>query len=96
MLAQEDDVEISALAKRGWTIARRTGRDRKTVCRNLAGLETIRAKAEGPLEPWQAYLEARFSGDPHVFATVLFSELAEIGLYPFPPDPGQGDPPGSV
>jgi transposase len=34
MLTQEDDVEIHALARRGWSvsaIARHTGRDRKTV-----------------------------------------------------------------
>ena len=34
MLTQEDDVEISALRARGWSvsaIARHTGRDRKTV-----------------------------------------------------------------
>ena len=34
MLTQEEDVEIHAMAKRGWTIseiARHTGRDRKTI-----------------------------------------------------------------
>jgi IS30 family transposase len=34
MLTEEDDVEIHALARRGWSvsaIARHTGRDRKTV-----------------------------------------------------------------
>ena len=36
MLTQEDDVEIHALARRGWSvsaIARHTGRDRKTVAK---------------------------------------------------------------
>ena len=40
MLTQEDDVEIHALARRGWSvsaIARHTGRDRKTIGRYLAG-----------------------------------------------------------
>ena len=40
MLTEEDDVEIHALARRGWSvsaIARHTGRDRKTVRRYLAG-----------------------------------------------------------
>ena len=40
MLTQEDDVEIHALARRGWSksaIARHTGRDRKTVRKYLAG-----------------------------------------------------------
>ena len=83
MLTQEDDVEISALAKRGWsiaTIARHTGRDRKTIRRHLAGFETVRGNAPSPLEPWRAYLEARFSDDPHVFATVLHGELTDLGF----------------
>ena len=40
MLTQEDDVEIHALARRGWSksaIARHTGRDRKTIRKYLAG-----------------------------------------------------------
>ncbi|EID17848.1 transposase, partial [Mycolicibacterium phlei RIVM601174] len=40
MLTWEDDVEVHALAKRGWTIsaiARHTGFDRKTVRKYLAG-----------------------------------------------------------
>jgi len=40
MLTEEDDVEIHALARRGWSvsaIARHTGRDRKTVSKYLAG-----------------------------------------------------------
>ena len=40
MLTQEDDVEIHALARRGWSksaIARHTGRDRKTIAKYLAG-----------------------------------------------------------
>ena len=39
MLTQEDDVEIHALAARGWSvsaIARHTGRDRKTVRKYLS------------------------------------------------------------
>jgi IS30 family transposase len=40
MLTEEDDVEIHALAARGWSvsaIARHTGRDRETIRRYLAG-----------------------------------------------------------
>ena len=40
MLTQEEDVEIHALRKQGWTIseiARHTGRDRKTIRAYLAG-----------------------------------------------------------
>ena len=38
MLTQEDDVEIHALAARGWSvsaISRHTGRDRKTIRKYL-------------------------------------------------------------
>lgn len=83
MLTQEDVVEISALARRGWSIAaisRHTGRDRKTVRRHLAGFESGRGSTPSPLEPWRAYLDARFTDDPHVFATVLFGELVELGF----------------
>ena len=40
MVTREDDVEIHALARRGWSIsaiARHTGHDRKTVRRYLRG-----------------------------------------------------------
>ncbi len=83
MLTQEDDVEISALARRGWSIAaiaRHTGRDRKTVRRHLAGFETVRGNRPSPIEPWRAYLEARFADDPHVFVTVLYGELRNLGF----------------
>ncbi len=42
MLTQEEDVEIHALAKQGWTIseiARHTGRDRKTIRLTQADLD---------------------------------------------------------
>ena len=84
MLTQEDDVEIHALAKRGWTksaIARHTGRDRKTVSKYLdhpAGIQ--RERAPSCLEPFCGYLTARFEEDPHVDATVLFRELVDVGF----------------
>ncbi len=40
MLTQEEDVEIHALKRRGWSIAaiaRHTGRDRKTIRAYLVG-----------------------------------------------------------
>jgi transposase len=84
MLNQEDDVEIHALAARGWSkaaIARHTGRDRKTVAKYLdrpAG--EGRAPALSCLEPFRPYLEARFADDPHVDATVLHRELLDAGF----------------
>jgi transposase len=83
MLTQEDDVEIHALARRGWSksaIARHTGRDRKTVAKYLAGAEPSREREPSCLEPFRAYLEARFGDDPHVFGSVLFGELVGLGF----------------
>lgn len=83
MLTQEDVVEIHALRRRGWTISKiaaHTGRDRKTIRKHLDGWESKRGSAPSPLEPYRRYLEARFADDPHVFATVLFDELAELGF----------------
>ncbi len=83
MLTQEDDVEIHALRRRGWSIAaiaRHTGRDRKTVRRHLAGWEPKRGTAASVLEPYRYYLEARFCDDPHLFASVLHRELGALGF----------------
>jgi transposase len=83
MLTQEDDVEIHALARRGWSksaIARHTGRDRKTVAKYLAGNGPSRERAPSCLEPYRAYLAARFVDDAHVFASVLFEELVALGF----------------
>jgi len=76
-------VEIHALARRGWSksaIARHTGRDRKTVAKYLAGNGPNRESAPSCLEPYRAYLEARFVDDPHIRASVLFGELVLLGF----------------
>lgn len=85
MLTQEDDVEIHALAARGWTksaIARHTGRDRKTVARYLKGEGGRQNPKPAPscLEPFRAYIAARFEDDPHLEATVLYRELEDAGF----------------
>ena len=83
MLTQEDDVEIHALARRGWSqsaIARHTGRDRKTIRKYLAGNGPAREPASSCVEPYRAYLEARFDEDPHVRASVLLGELVPLGF----------------
>jgi transposase len=83
MLTEEDDVEIHALARRGWSvsaIARHTGRDRKTVRKYLAATTPVREPAASCLEPFRRYLVARFEDDAHVFASVLFEELVELGF----------------
>ncbi|HKQ60668.1 MAG TPA: IS21 family transposase [Candidatus Polarisedimenticolaceae bacterium] len=83
MLTEEDDVEINALWARGWSvsaISRHTGRDRKTVSKYVAGPRPVRAPAPSCLEPWRAYIAARFEDDPHLEATVLHRELVDAGF----------------
>src|SRR5207244_3021486 len=86
MLTEEDDVEIHALAARGWSvsaISRHTGRDRKTVRKYLAaprGALLGRERAPICLEPFRAYIEARFEDDAHLEATVLHRELVDAGF----------------
>ena len=83
MLTQEDDVEIHALARRGWSvsaIARHTGRDRKTVAKYLAGNGPSREWVPSCVERFRPYLEARFVDDAHVLATALYGELVGLGL----------------
>ena len=83
MLTEEDDVEIHALARRGWSvsaIARHTGRDRKTVRKYLKGARPAREPAPSCLEPFRDYLVARFVDDAHVDGTVLYREVADLGF----------------
>jgi transposase len=83
MLSEEDDVEIHALARRGWSvsaIARHTGRDRKTVRKYLHGPGQSREPAPSCLEPFRDYLTARLVEDVHVDATVLYREAVEFGF----------------
>ncbi len=81
MLTEEDDVEIHALARRGWSvsaIARHTGRDRKTVRRYLTGPPPSREPAASCLEPFRDYLVARFA--EHVDGTMLYREVLDLGF----------------
>ena len=83
MLTEEDDVEIHALARRGWSvsaIARHTGRDRKTVRKYLAGPGPSREAPPSCLEPFREYLAARLVDDAHVDGTVLYRELVGLGF----------------
>jgi transposase len=86
MLTWEDDVEVHALRKRGWSIsaiARHTGRDRKTVRAYLSGERSpgVRVRsAPDPFEPFVDYVSARLAEDPHVWARTLFDELEELGF----------------
>ena len=87
MLTQGDDVEVHALAGRGWSIsaiARHLGRDRKTVRAYVRGERTAgvrRSRVPDPLEPFAPYLAARLADDPHLWLTALFDEVRQLG-YP--------------
>ena len=73
MLTWEDDLEVHALRKRGWSIsaiARHTGHDRKTVRKYLAGEATpgVRARPSlDPFDPFVDYVTARLAEDPHLW-----------------------------
>jgi transposase len=85
MLSVGEDVEASALSRRGWSIsaiARHLGRDRKTVRAYLAGERQPGARrpaAPDPLVPFAAYVMARFADDPHLWASALFDEVVPLG-----------------
>ncbi len=69
MLTQEEDVEVHALRKQGWTIseiARHTGRDRKTIRAYLAGERQPGVRAvveEDPFDRIEAYVAQRLADD---------------------------------
>jgi transposase len=85
MLTPEEDVEITSLRRRGWTIsaiARHVGHDRKTVRGYLSGEREagVRGRAEpDPFDEFEPYVRQRFVDDPHVWATVLFDEVVALG-----------------
>ena len=85
MLSRSEDVEVHALAKRGWTIsaiARHLECDRKTVRSYLNGERepgVRRSSAPDPLAPFTDYVRARFVDDPHLWATALFDEIVPLG-----------------
>jgi transposase len=86
MLTWEDDMEVHALRKRGWSIsaiARHTGHDRKTVRKYLAGDQTpgVRARpSPDPFDPFVDYVSARLVEDPHLWARTLLDELEDLGF----------------
>jgi transposase len=85
MLTPGEDVEITSLRKRGWTIsaiARHVGHDRKTVRAYLSGEREpgVRAKAEAdPFDRFEPYVRQRIVDDRHVWATALFDEVVALG-----------------
>lgn len=85
MLTQEEDVEIHALRKQGWSIsaiARHVGRDRKTVRAYLAGGREAGAREPAEVDVFgrfEPYVRQRLADDRHVWATTLFDEVAVLG-----------------
>jgi len=86
MLSEEDDVDIHALKRQGMTIseiARRTDHDRKTIRAYLAGQRTpgVRQRAApDPFDVFIAYVTARLTEDPHLWAATLLDELVPLGF----------------
>ena len=85
MITREDDVDIHALHRQGWTItaiARHVGRDRKTVRNYLNGKREpgVRKRATDPFAPFVEYVTARLVEDPHLWAITLCDELEPLGF----------------
>jgi transposase len=86
MLTREEDVEIHALHKRGWSIsaiARHTGRNRRTIRNYINGVTTpgVRKPAgEDSFAPFVDYVSARLREDPHLWARTLCDELEGLGF----------------
>ncbi|MGI8777550.1 MAG: Mu transposase domain-containing protein [Acidimicrobiales bacterium] len=78
-------MEVNALVKRGWTIsaiARHLGHDRGTIANYVNGKTEAGARRPAgpdPLDPFAAYVAARFADDPHLWATALFDEVVALG-----------------
>jgi hypothetical protein len=81
----ENDVAVTALRNRGWSIsaiARHSSFDRETVRKYLAGDGTPGVRARpGRLERVRVldYVTARLIEDPHLWARTLYDELEELG-----------------
>ena len=85
MLTRREDVDIHALKRNGMTIseiARRTGRDRKTIRAYLTGERTVgqRQRASDPFDAFEDYVKARLVEDPHLWAQTLMDELIGLGF----------------
>ena len=86
MLTPEEDMEITALRKRGWTIssiARHVDHDRKTVRAYLEGTSEAGVRTSTAVDPsdrFEPFVWQRLIDDPHVWGRVLLVEVAELGF----------------
>ena len=85
MLTPENDIDIHALRRQGWTIsaiARHLGRDRKTIRAISAPAEEagVRVRCRpGSVRAVRRLLRAAPGDDPHLWGSTLFDELLELG-----------------
>ena len=85
MLTREEDIDVHALHRQGWTIsaiARHLGRDRKTIRAYLVGGRVAgerKPAEEDPFEPFVDYVRVRLTEDPHLWAVTLFDEVTGLG-----------------
>jgi transposase len=84
VLSVDEDVEAHALRRRGWTvaaIARHLERDPRTIKAYLEG-ERVAGARRAPADPFERFAEycrVRLGDDPHLWARVLFDEVAGLG-----------------
>lgn len=85
MLTRENDIDVHALRRQGWTIsaiARHLGRDRKTIRAYLAGDREAGVRARtvpDSFEVFAPYCAQRLGDDPHLWASTLFDEVRDLG-----------------
>jgi transposase len=84
VLTREEDVDAHALRRQGWSIsaiARHLGHDRKTIRAYLNGERVPEHRAQAPdaFVPFMDYCSQRLADDPHLWASALFDEVAELG-----------------
>jgi len=85
MLTREDDIDVHALRRQGWTItaiARHLGRDRKTIRAYLSGEREAGVRARtvpDSFEVFAPYCAQRLADDPHLWASTLFDEVRDLG-----------------
>ena len=85
MLTQEEDVEITALRKRGWSLsasARHLGISRNTVKAYARGERSPgrrRQAAPDPIQRYVEYIGVRLRDDPHVWGSAPYDEVRGLG-----------------
>lgn len=84
LVLTREDVGAHALRRQGWSIsaiARRLGRDHKTIRAYLNSERVPERRAQPPdaFVPFMDYCRQRLTDDPHLWASALFDEVCELG-----------------